>query len=68
MFTVLDSSNTARVTLTDPRPAHWATRAVDTLADPRSIDYTVACFAQARGIPARRVEVAIEWPAERVQL
>jgi hypothetical protein len=65
-FTILDSSNTARVTLSDPRPNHWHSQTVDTLADVRTIAHTVACYAARRGISARDVQISTVYPVKEV--
>lgn len=65
-FTVLDLSNTARVTLSDPRPNHWHSETVDTLADVRTIAHVLACYAVRRGISARDVQISTIYPVQEV--
>ena len=62
-FTVLDSRNTARVTLSDPRPNHWHSETVVTLADVRTIAHALQCYAVRRGISAREVQISTVYPA-----
>lgn len=63
LFTVLDDSNTAVVTLSDPRPTHFHTRKVCTLADKRSISNAILRYARERRIDPRAVEYAVTWPS-----
>ncbi len=62
IFTILDHTNTARVTLSDPRPNHWHTRTVDTLAEPRAIANTILHYARERRIDVADVETSIVYP------
>ncbi len=66
-FTVLDASNTARVSLNDPRPGNHHSRIVCTLADNAAIANTILRYARERGIPVRMVEYAVTWPTEGVR-
>lgn len=61
-FTVLDSSNTAVLTLNDPRPNNAHSRKIATLADNRELANQILRYARERGIPVRMVEYAITWP------
>ncbi len=61
-FTVLDSSNSARVTLSDPRQRNWHTRDIITLADNRAIANSIAQYARERKIPLEMVQYSITWP------
>lgn len=65
-FQVLDATNTARVTLTDPRPNHWHLRQIDTGTDLRSIAHAIQCYARERGIPFTMVETPIIYPEEQL--
>lgn len=64
-FTILDSANTTRLEMTDPRPDCSITSAVLVDDDPRSLAYALMCFAQLRGIMPAEVEYAIQYPAAR---
>ncbi|MDO8705367.1 MAG: hypothetical protein Q7J84_10520 [Sulfuricaulis sp.] len=61
-FQVLGASNTARVTLSDPRPNNWHSREVCTGADVRSIAHAILCYARERDIPFAAVETSIIYP------
>lgn len=65
-FQILDDSNTARLTMADPRPSAAMTQVVDAMADARAIYQAVGFFAANRGIPRRMVQLSIVWPAKRV--
>ena len=64
-FTLLDESNTARVTLSDPRPNNYHMQSVDVLADVRSIANAIAGYARMRKIPLQMVQVSTVFPAGR---
>lgn len=61
-FTVLDHTNTAHITLSDPRPNNWHARTVDTLAEPRAIANTILHYARERRIDVADVETSIQYP------
>ena len=64
-FTLLDETNTARLTLSDPRPNHFHIQTTDTLNEPRAIANDILRYARQRGIPVDMVEVATVFPAGR---
>ena len=64
-FTLLDETNTARVTLSDPRPNSFHTQSFDTLDDVRSIANVIAWYARMRKIPLELVQVSTVFPAGR---
>lgn len=59
MFTVLDDSNTAHVTLSDARPNNWHSRTVCTLDDTRDIANTILRYARERRAPLECINVSI---------
>lgn len=65
MFTVLDETNTAHVTMNNPYTGHSETW--DTMNTPNGIIYCVQCFAIQQGIQCRDVELSIVYPEERIQ-
>lgn len=66
-FVGLDDSNTAVVTLSDPRPNHYHTRKVCTIANVRGVACAVQMYARERRIDPRAVDYAVEWPAQMVR-
>lgn len=65
-FTVLDETNTAVLTLNDPRPNSAHSRKVCTLADNCSIANAILQYARERKIHVRAVEYQVQWPEVRV--
>lgn len=59
-FTVLDDSNTAIVTMNNPRNGN--SECVSTLADVRAIASAVLGFAIRQHLPPTAVEVSVKWP------
>jgi hypothetical protein len=64
-FNILDDSNTARLSMTDPRPDCSITSEVLVADDMRSLAYALTCFAQLRGMMPAEVEYSIQYPAQR---
>jgi len=63
MFIVLDKSNTATVSLNNPRNGHQ--EQVCVYAHPRDIGFAVMVFAQRQRIHPATVETSIMWPADQ---
>jgi len=61
LFVALDPSNTARVTLNNPRNGHL--QCVDVYAHPQDIAHAVIMFARNQGIRPTEVEMSTVWPA-----
>jgi hypothetical protein len=66
-FNILDETNTARLSMTDPRTDCSITSDVLCGDDTRSLAYALMCFAQLRGIMPAEVEYSIQYPERRVQ-
>jgi len=66
-FTAMDNSNTATVTMTDPRPNSWDVEEICTLADHKAIAQSVLHYAIRRCIPPSMVEISIKWPDDQGQ-
>ena len=64
-FTVMDETNTARVTLSDPRPNHFHMQSIDVLADVRSIANAIAGYERQRQIPLELEQVSTVFSAGR---
>lgn len=60
LFTILDESNTARVTMNNPRNGHQS--CVDVYAHPADVADAVILFARSQGIRPMEVETATVWP------
>lgn len=65
-FTALTDTNTAVLTLNDPRPNNQHSRKVCTLADNRSIANAILQYARERKLPVRMIEYHIQWPDQSV--
>jgi len=64
-FTVLDETNTARVTCSDPRPNTYHVQSFDVLNEPRDIANCIARYARQRQMPLPLVQVSTVYPAGR---
>ena len=64
-FTVLDETNTARVTCSDPRPNTRHAQSFDVLNEPRAVANIIAWYARQRQMPLAMVEVSTVYPAGR---
>jgi len=65
MFTIIDSTNSATLTMNNPYTGHSKTVVV--LANNWDIAYAIVCYAKSQGLLAEEIETSIIYPEEHIK-